>query len=101
MRIEMARSEGSASGKWHLHPHDSSLRPRCLLVARASPSRLANRATLSRGLSFAVAARATRSRLDRAGPDQNGFCRARQRSIEEQAPIKWVMLIEQAPIDGL
>jgi len=40
------------------------------------------------------------SMVDRAGPDQNGFCRARQRSIEEQAPIKWVLSIEQAPIMG-
>jgi len=41
------------------------------------------------------------STVDRAGPDQNGFCRARQRSIEEQeAPIKWVLSIKQAQIDG-
>jgi len=40
------------------------------------------------------------STVDRAGPDQNGFCRARQWSIEEQAPIKWALSIEQAPIDG-
>ena len=41
-------------------PHDSLLRPCCLLVARASLSRLVNRAMLSRQSSINLTARATR-----------------------------------------